>query len=76
VAARQPAGVHSASGPGNPALRREVRRRLTHWQADPDLAAVRSREGLDRLPQAERAAWQALWRDVAELAKRVAEKDR
>ena len=57
-------------------VRRTVGQRLKHWQADPDLAPVRGREGLDRLPQAERAAWQALWRDVAELAQRVAEKDR
>jgi tetratricopeptide (TPR) repeat protein len=64
------------AGPSNPAARRAVGQRLKHWQADPDLAPVRGREGLDRLPEAERAAWQALWRDVAELAQRVAEKDR
>jgi hypothetical protein len=35
---------------------------------------VRERPALDRLPEGERAALQALWRDVDELAKRVANK--
>ena len=30
---------------------------------------------LDRLPKNERAAWQALWRDVDELPKRLVEKN-
>jgi hypothetical protein len=35
---------------------------------------VRDRQALDRLPEDERAAWQALWRDVDELAKKDAVK--
>ena len=36
---------------------------------------MRDPAALDRLPDNERAAWQALWRDVDELAKRVAKTD-
>ena len=40
---------------------------MRHWQADPDFAAVRGREALDRLPEAERLQWQKLWQEVAAL---------
>jgi hypothetical protein len=55
----------------------EVRRRLVetdpagcrvgmeHWLQDPEFAGVRGPEALDRLPAAERQAWQQLWADVA-----------
>jgi hypothetical protein len=36
---------------------------------------VRDPQMLARLPDNERAAWQALWRDVDELATRVADPD-
>ena len=39
-----------------------------------DLASVRDRPALDRLPENERAAWQALWRDVDELARQLEKK--
>jgi hypothetical protein len=48
---------------------------MAHWRRDSDLASVRDPAALDRLPENERAAWQALWRDVDALAKRVAKKD-
>jgi hypothetical protein len=38
---------------------------LRHWLADRDLAGVRGREALARLPEAERQPWQELWDDVA-----------
>jgi serine/threonine-protein kinase len=58
----------------NPAVKRAIQQRLAHWQHDPDLASVRDRPALDRLPDNERAAWQALWADVAALLKRTQEK--
>jgi hypothetical protein len=58
----------------DPPVKRFVQQQLTHWQSEPDLIAVREQPALDRLSEHERAAWQALWRDVDELAKRVANK--
>jgi tetratricopeptide (TPR) repeat protein len=55
--------------------KRTFREKLEYWQADLDLASVRDRPALDRLPEDERAAWQALWRDADELAERVAKED-
>ena len=46
---------------------------LKHWQKDPDLAGVRDRSALEKLPDAERAEWEKLWADVAELLKKVQE---
>jgi tetratricopeptide (TPR) repeat protein len=59
----------------NPAAKQVVQQRLTRWRSDSDLASVRDPATLNRLPDDERAAWQALWRDVDELAKRVAKTD-
>ena len=55
----------------NPAVKQAVQQRLAHWRQDPDLASVRDPQALDRLPENERAAWRALWRDVDELAKKA-----
>jgi hypothetical protein len=55
----------------NAALKQEIQRRLTHWKRDPDLDPVRAAQSLDRLPEHERAAWQALWRDADALEKRL-----
>jgi hypothetical protein len=57
-----------------PAGKQTVRQRLEHWKQDPDLASVRDREALDRLPEAERQPWQQLWTDVASLLKRAERK--
>jgi Flp pilus assembly protein TadD len=51
------------------AVKQTVRQRLEHWQQDPDFASVR--DALDRLPEAERQAWQQLWADVTTLLKKV-----
>jgi hypothetical protein len=48
---------------------------LAHWKSDPDLASVRDPQALGRLHENERAEWQALWRNVEELAKRVSKKE-
>jgi len=58
----------------NAAVKQTTQQRLAHWWRDPDLASVRDPQALDRLGDNERAAWQALWRDVDELAKRLAKK--
>jgi hypothetical protein len=60
------------AGKGNPAMKQAMQQRLTHWRSDPDLASLRDPQSLDRLPDDERAAWQALWREVDELTKRLA----
>jgi tetratricopeptide (TPR) repeat protein len=59
---------------GKLAAQQEVRQRLMHWQNDPDLACVRDRQALDRLPANERTAWQELWREVDKLLTRVVKK--
>jgi hypothetical protein len=60
----------------NPAVKQAVQQRLAHWRRDLDLSSVRDVQALDRLPENERATWQELWRDVDELAKRLAKKDK
>jgi hypothetical protein len=59
----------------NPASNQEIQQGLVHWKGDSDLVSVRDAQALERLPENERIAWQALWRDVDELLKRVAKKD-
>jgi hypothetical protein len=54
-----------------PGAKQAIQQRLAHWRQDPDLASLRDPQGLDRLPENERAAWHALWRDVDELAKKA-----
>lgn len=57
-------------GPGGRALARPV---LQDWRVDPALAGVRDPEALARLPEAERRAWQQLWRDLDALLEQAAE---
>jgi hypothetical protein len=45
----------------------QARRALGWWKKDPALAGVRDREGLERLPEAERAGWAKLWAEVDSL---------
>jgi serine/threonine-protein kinase len=56
---------------GSPAARVLVRRLLTHWQADPDLAGLREPSALARLSANERKEWLALWQEVAALLERA-----
>jgi hypothetical protein len=60
----------------DPTVKQTIQQQLAHWRRDPDLASVRDPQALDRLADNERAAWKALWRDVDDLAKRVAQKDK
>jgi serine/threonine-protein kinase len=46
---------------------------LKLWQEDADLACVRDKSALEKLPDAERAEWDKLWAEVAELLKKVQE---
>jgi superkiller protein 3 len=56
-----------------PQQRTVVQKTLTHWKRDADLTTVRDKEALAQLPEAERAAWEKLWADVATLRKKASE---
>jgi hypothetical protein len=45
--------------------------RLQLWQGDIDLAGVRAKDALARLPGEERKQWERLWSDVGALLRRV-----
>jgi hypothetical protein len=50
-----------------------VLKALRHWKQDADLAGVRDKEALEKLPEAERTEWRKLWAEVDEL---IAKADR
>jgi tetratricopeptide (TPR) repeat protein len=52
---------------GTPQARATVQRALGFWLHDGDLAGVRDRAALDKLPQTERVQWAQLWGEVAAL---------
>jgi Flp pilus assembly protein TadD len=56
---------------GNAQTSAQVRQQLRLWQGDPDLAGVRARDALARLPDEEREGWQRLWSDVEALLRRL-----
>jgi hypothetical protein len=45
-------------------VRDAVRQTLQRWQENPDLAGLREAAAPDRLPAAERAAWEKLWAEA------------
>ena len=51
----------------SPAARALVRKMLTHWQVDPDLAGLRESSAIDRLPTDERTECRGLWQAVGDL---------
>jgi serine/threonine-protein kinase len=55
------------------AAKESVRQRLAHWQQDSDLATVRDKSQLDRLPEDERTQWRALWDEVDRILRVVRE---
>jgi eukaryotic-like serine/threonine-protein kinase len=59
---------------GPPQARPAIVQTLSHWQKDRDLAGIRDRAALAKLPTEERAAFTQLWADVAVLLKRAEEK--
>jgi len=58
---------------GSPAARALVRKLLTHWQVDPDLAGVRESSAMDKLSTEERKECLALWQAVGNLLRRARE---
>jgi tetratricopeptide (TPR) repeat protein len=60
----------TASGPT--AARSFVRQALKHWQQDKDLAGIRDKAALAKLPAEEHSACERLWADVAALLKKAA----
>ena len=50
-----------------------IQRTLLLWQSADPLAGVREADALEKLPEAERQAWGALWADVGALLARVSE---
>jgi hypothetical protein len=56
---------------GKPADRAAVRQALRHWQKDGDLAGLRDKAALAKLPAEERGAFTSLWSDVAALLKKA-----
>jgi serine/threonine-protein kinase len=58
----------------DPAAKRAIQQRLTHWRCDPALASLRDNDAVDKLPQAERDACRKLWADVANLLERTQQK--
>jgi tetratricopeptide (TPR) repeat protein len=48
-----------------PEAQQAVKERLQSWQKEAGLACVRDRDLLNRLPDAERVAWQAFWQELA-----------
>jgi hypothetical protein len=55
----------------NPNGRAAVERTMQHWQKDADLAGVRDREALAKLPDSERKEWDALWAEVQDNIERA-----
>jgi tetratricopeptide (TPR) repeat protein len=49
-----------------PGQAEQARVTLEHWRRDPDLAGVRDRDQLVRLPAEEGEAWVCFWREVGE----------
>jgi tetratricopeptide (TPR) repeat protein len=56
---------------GNAQTRAVLGQWLQQLQANSDLAAVRARDALAKLPEAERKQWQQFWADVAALHRRA-----
>ena len=59
---------------GPPQARQAVTRALQNWQKAPDLASLRDKDAVDKLPEAERDACRKFWADVAALLQRTQEK--
>jgi hypothetical protein len=51
-----------------------VQKALQHWQKDTDLAGIRDRAALAKLPADEQKVFTQLWADVAALLKKAEEK--
>jgi hypothetical protein len=58
---------------GTPQARTAVQTAVAVWQADADLAGLRDREGVAKLPPEEQKEWQKLWAEVSALRKKAQE---
>jgi tetratricopeptide (TPR) repeat protein len=56
---------------GNAQTNVRIRQGMRLWRDDPDLAAVRAKDALARLPEDERERWERLWSDVDALLRRA-----
>jgi hypothetical protein len=57
---------------GRPGEPQQARAALLHWQECSDLAGLRDRQALEKLPADERKAFTQLWAEVAELSVELA----
>ena len=48
---------------------------LRHWKTDGELASVRTRDSIARLPADERKQWATLWSDVDALLRRLSRRE-
>ena len=48
---------------------------MQHWRNDDDLAGVRGKDALARIPAGERKEWERLWAEVDALIRRASEPD-
>jgi hypothetical protein len=56
---------------GKPTEKALVKQKMDQWRSDPDLAGVRDKEALDKLPDDERKDWQKLWAYAAAVLQRA-----
>jgi tetratricopeptide (TPR) repeat protein len=64
--------LHTAQlGSGQLADRTEVQQKLKHWQQESDLAGLRDKDALAKLPADERASCEQFWADVAAFLKKT-----
>jgi eukaryotic-like serine/threonine-protein kinase len=54
-----------------PQAKASIAQTLEHWQKDTDLSGVRGDKAIEALPEADRAAWRALWADVSALLEKA-----
>jgi hypothetical protein len=50
-----------------------VQQRRKYWRTDADLAGVRGKDALEKLPEAERDEYRQFWDEVAAVLKRASE---
>jgi superkiller protein 3 len=55
----------------DPAVQQQARWALRYWQKDANLASVRDRDALDKLPDTEREEWRQLWEGVEQLLRKL-----
>ena len=56
---------------GSAQAKAAVRQQIEHWQKDTDLAGVRDKAALAKLPKEEQQAWGKLWAGVEALLKKA-----